>query len=358
LAQFSTGDLSPIEQLVDSAAPETALGASTESNIASLEAPIKAVRIEVDPSVFNFGDNQMVTLNGKPVLSSPVLSLSSPLLASSPSLNVEPNTTARTPGCRGLCIPTNRWCGADFSSPGACPGKLRCCSAPPADLVKLEADKTRNTAATSTVTAPTIGARFTSPPSPSAPAPVPAPAPAPVGTLIIPANQLSTCGVYAGATVTKIAGNNDIVYETVPVHVSHLQDPSVFGKSPSASDNSIRTITACAFQKMHEAAKKDNVVIKIASAFRTLQRQKYFYNCYQTKRCNGGRLAAKPGTSNHGKGIALDLNAKAPGVYAWLAKNAITYGFIRTVPSERWHWEFRPNTDKYAVVPKNRYDEK
>jgi hypothetical protein len=35
---------------------------------------------------------------------------------------------------------------------------------------------------------------------------------------------------------------------------------------------------------------------KIASIFRTVSRQNYFWNCYITKRCNQGNLAACPGT--------------------------------------------------------------
>ena len=62
---------------------------------------------------------------------------------------------------------------------------------------------------------------------------------------------------------------------------------------------------------------------------------------------------APPGSSNHGSGIALDFNTgtrdRSTGfsqldatVYVWLAKNAHRYGFIRTVSSEEWHWEYLP----------------
>lgn len=57
---------------------------------------------------------------------------------------------------------------------------------------------------------------------------------------------------------------------------------------------------------------------------------------------------ARPGTSNHepdDKGIAraIDFSVTGkPDVYAWLVKNAFKHGWIRTVPSERWHWEKQP----------------
>ena len=70
----------------------------------------------------------------------------------------------------------------------------------------------------------------------------------------------------------------------------------------------------------------------------------YAGNCYITKQCNNGNLAAKPGTSNHGVGLAVDLNSSGAGVYNWLRNNAHAYGFIRTVSSETWHWEHRPGS--------------
>lgn len=57
--------------------------------------------------------------------------------------------------------------------------------------------------------------------------------------------------------------------------------------------------------------------------------------------------AAKPGTSNHGKGCAIDWARKnSLGVtvnldtrtLTWLANNAPNFGFFNTVKSENWHW--------------------
>lgn len=93
--------------------------------------------------------------------------------------------------------------------------------------------------------------------------------------------------------------------------------------------------TGHAFLKMQAAATKAGVRLALNSGFRTNEEQKYFYNCYKTKKCNGGNLAAKPGYSNHQNGRALDLSTST-----WLAKNAAKFGFKRTVPSEAWHYEF------------------
>jgi len=68
--------------------------------------------------------------------------------------------------------------------------------------------------------------------------------------------------------------------------------------------------------------------------------------------------AAKPGTSKHGSGLALDLNTSSrphlnTSVYVWLVKNAHRYGFVRTVSSEEWHFEYLPQQairGPYAVL--------
>jgi hypothetical protein len=160
------------------------------------------------------------------------------------------------------------------------------------------------------------------------------------------------CGSYAGAAVSSIAGNANVMYSVVKIRPEHLSNPSIHSAAPTAQDNTMTTTTACAFDKMASAAKSAGVAITIASGFRTVARQQYFWNCYQSKQCNNGNLAARPGTSNHGKGIALDLNTNCgtqtgakpncggSKVYQWLLNNGHKYGFKRTVQSEPWHWEY------------------
>ncbi len=160
------------------------------------------------------------------------------------------------------------------------------------------------------------------------------------------------CGSYAGSAVSSIAGNGNVMYSVVKIRQEHLSNPAIYSAAPTAQDNTMTTTTACAFDKMASAAKQAGVAITIASGFRTVARQEYFWNCYQTKQCNNGNLAARPGTSNHGRGIALDVNTNCgtqtgakpncggSKVYQWLLKNGHNYGFKRTVQSEPWHWEY------------------
>ena len=91
--------------------------------------------------------------------------------------------------------------------------------------------------------------------------------------------------------------------------------------------------------RMVEDAKRDGVKIGITDSYRPyaeqvdLARRKGLYS--------QGGLAAKPGTSEHGWGMAtdLDLNDKA---LSWMRKNAGNYGFTENVAREPWHWAYRP----------------
>jgi hypothetical protein len=107
-----------------------------------------------------------------------------------------------------------------------------------------------------------------------------------------------------------------------------------------ADGKPIEIATASMYGRMQAAAAKAGVSIRVVSGFRTNAEQKYLYNCYVTKSCNGGNLAARPGYSNHQSGHALDLNTSAPGVSSWLNNHADEYGFKRTVAGEPWHWEY------------------
>lgn len=70
---------------------------------------------------------------------------------------------------------------------------------------------------------------------------------------------------------------------------------------------------------------------------------------------------AIPGSSKHGAGLALDLNVGGRDNfqplqevnYTWLIKNSYKYGFVRTVASEEWHFEYLPSVAQngpYAAI--------
>lgn len=72
-------------------------------------------------------------------------------------------------------------------------------------------------------------------------------------------------------------------------------------------------------------------------------------------RQNRGDLAATPGTSNHGRGLAIDLNGYGEvgqfdrPYFVWMSDHAADYGWLHpsymgpggSGPLEPWHWEYR-----------------
>lgn len=132
---------------------------------------------------------------------------------------------------------------------------------------------------------------------------------------------------------------------------------------------------------MLEAAKNDGVGLKVTSGFRpgykpdlniksksgvTVKSQSqeslYIQNC-KNGVCTPA--TAKAGTSKHGTGIAVDFNTGSRGasfkplrsdIYKWLIKNSWKYGFVRTVKSEEWHFEYWVEAKKkgpYTKLDKN-----
>ncbi|MGK5684761.1 M15 family metallopeptidase [Actinoplanes sp. URMC 104] len=91
--------------------------------------------------------------------------------------------------------------------------------------------------------------------------------------------------------------------------------------------------------RMIKDAKREGVDIGITDSYRPyeeqvdLARRKGLYS--------QGGLAAKPGTSEHGWGMAADLDLN-PKALSWMRQNAEKYGFEENVPRESWHWAFKP----------------
>jgi LAS superfamily LD-carboxypeptidase LdcB len=92
--------------------------------------------------------------------------------------------------------------------------------------------------------------------------------------------------------------------------------------------------------QMMADAKKDGVNIGITDSYRPyteqvdLAKRKGLYS--------QGGLAAKPGTSEHGWGMAADLDLDSKGL-SWMRQNGARYGFVNNVSRESWHWAYKPN---------------
>jgi hypothetical protein len=100
----------------------------------------------------------------------------------------------------------------------------------------------------------------------------------------------------------------------------------------------LRSDAAAAYLAMKADAKKAGVTIKLISAWRDSSVQAYLYDLF----IRGlGNLAAPPGSSDHERGIAIDLSSGIP----WAQKNCTKYGWYNSgmtfSQKEPWHFDYR-----------------
>ena len=106
-----------------------------------------------------------------------------------------------------------------------------------------------------------------------------------------------------------------------------------------------RCDAAAAFDRMTAAYEEEfGTLISVTDTYRDYAGQ---VSCRQRK----GNLCAKPGTSNHGWGVAFDLGGGIQRFgtpqHEWMRANAAAFGFTHPVwaqaggsKPEPWHWEF------------------
>lgn len=117
---------------------------------------------------------------------------------------------------------------------------------------------------------------------------------------------------------------------------------------------------------MLDAAHKDNVELYIRSPYRSYSTQNVLFE-NQVKRCLNGAVSreqaeitastvvARPGTSEHHTGLAVDLNSVETNfedteAFSWLKEHGEEYGFIMRYAEDKqdltgviyepWHWRF------------------
>lgn len=137
----------------------------------------------------------------------------------------------------------------------------------------------------------------------------------------------------------------------------------------------IQTRTLDAFKKMRRAARWHFINLKIVSAYRSFDRQKYLWERKwdSAERASMGeierardilRYSSMPGTSRHHWGSDIDLNSveneyfetrKGRRIYRWLTTHAPKYGFFQPYTlgrskgyaEEPWHWSFSAISEGY-----------
>jgi len=109
--------------------------------------------------------------------------------------------------------------------------------------------------------------------------------------------------------------------------------------APIGDGHRLEPAAATAFLRMQTDAARSGIELGVTDSYRTFDEQVVLADRKGLYREGG--LAATPGTSNHGWGLAVDLDLD-PAALDWMRRNAWQYGFVEDVPREPWHWTYRP----------------
>jgi D-alanyl-D-alanine carboxypeptidase len=108
--------------------------------------------------------------------------------------------------------------------------------------------------------------------------------------------------------------------------------------TPIGGGHRLAAPAAAAYGEMAAAARADGISFSVNDSYRSYEQQ------VDMARRKGlyseGGLAARPGTSQHGLGMAVDLDLNGDA-QAWMRANGARFGFVEDVPREPWHWTFK-----------------
>jgi D-alanyl-D-alanine carboxypeptidase len=173
--------------------------------------------------------------------------------------------------------------------------------------------------------------------------------PAPTGTATAGTNANAFAQTYASALAT--AGNGSVALGATGTRLNAKGVPLDLaaygnGRIPSGALSQVGETrhrlwapAADSLTRLMADARRSGVTIGITDSYRSyaeqvdLVRRKGLYS--------QGGLAAKPGTSDHGWGMAVDLDLDSRA-QAWMRANGAKYGFTEDTPREPWHWAYSP----------------
>ena len=167
-----------------------------------------------------------------------------------------------------------------------------------------------------------------------------------------PSIRASADSPFATALGQAVAAGSDVATRRAPGSYGPTVPPAELrrfgnGQIPASALRSVGGTghrlfepAAQSLERLMSDAAADGVRIGITDSYRSLDLQRDVARrrgLYQ----NGG-LAAVPGTSAHGWGLAVDLDLDARA-QQWMRDNAHRYGFVEDTPREPWHWGYRPD---------------
>jgi len=189
--------------------------------------------------------------------------------------------------------------------------------------------------------------------------------------------------ILIGSFVNPI--ENEFTKNELMGKINPAKDTNFVKVSAEFTDRSglyLRKEAYYSFRKMHQAALKENVNLRIVSAFRSFFHQKSIWEAKWTgkRKVEGEDLSrttkgdfykaktilmysSMPGSSRHHWGTDVDLNnleneyfegGEGERIYSWLTNHASEFGFYQVYTSgrtvgyqeEKWHWSYLPLSKK------------
>jgi LAS superfamily LD-carboxypeptidase LdcB len=160
----------------------------------------------------------------------------------------------------------------------------------------------------------------------------------------------------------------------IPESLSEIDSKYLYNQSEFQT---IHTKALSYLEALIQAVEKDDITLKIISAFRSFGEQSAIKSGYAVTYGAGtaNQFSADQGYSEHQLGTAVDFTTPETGdnflkfeqtdAYMWLSENAYKYGFILSYPEdngyyqfEPWHWRFvgAALANKLRIDRKNFYD--
>jgi hypothetical protein len=152
--------------------------------------------------------------------------------------------------------------------------------------------------------------------------------------------------VPTGADRARPPGRDGVV--AGPLRGDGTVDPALLCPVPFAPGALLRCDAAEALTRLNEVFRAEHGTdLPVGGTYRTYDEQ------VRLKAAKGG-LAAHPGTSHHGWGVAVDFSGFGgvgqfdTPLYRWMVAHAPAYGWVHPAamgpggsgPHEPWHWEF------------------
>jgi LAS superfamily LD-carboxypeptidase LdcB len=98
---------------------------------------------------------------------------------------------------------------------------------------------------------------------------------------------------------------------------------------------------------LRTAADDSGTTFEVSSGWRSDEYQRQVFEqavAEYGSEAEAARWAARPGTSVHEQGGAVDISN--PAATAWLSRHGDSYGLCQIYANEPWHYELRPDADQ------------